>query len=90
MSIGENLLALQILKENYGELAQSLAKCLTKYPSLSFMKIAEHMDVEKKLIAKILSILITNRLVDYELNSRQFVEYKLNLSNILRFIHISK
>lgn len=50
MTTNENILAISIIKEHFGDLAKSIAKLLIKKSSYPFMLIANDLNLEKKLV----------------------------------------
>ena len=83
-------LALQIVKENFGDLAKQTAVLLVNRKGCSIGLIADELKLDKKLIAQILSILINHHLVECNLNKRQFVDYKFIVRNALNRIKLAR
>ena len=86
----QNNLALQIVKENFGEMAHGICSYLIKKKSYPLVMLAADLNLEKKLVAQLLSILIIHNIVDYKLNSRQIVEYKFNTKSAINFIKTAR
>jgi hypothetical protein len=56
MTTNENILAINIIKEHFGDLAKSVAKLLIKKSSYPLMLIASDLNLEKKLVRFFLKI----------------------------------
>jgi hypothetical protein len=50
MTSFENSLALRIIKQNYGELAESIASFLIAKKSYPFLMIANDLNLDKKMV----------------------------------------
>lgn len=83
-------LALLIVKESFGDLARRIAAHLVLKKSYPIALLAEDLNLNKKLTAQILSILIKHHLVEYKLNQRQIVEYKFLVHNALNRLKLAR
>lgn len=83
MTSFENNLALNLVNESFGDIAHSVAALLLSKSSYPFNLIAEHLNLEKKKLSHVLSILITHYLVEFKLNTKQIVEYRFNTINAI-------
>ena len=86
MTSSENSLVLCLIKENFGETAQSIASLLITKKSYPLPLIASDLNLDKKTVSQCLSALAIHNLVEYKLNSKQLIEYKVASKNVLNMI----
>lgn len=86
MTSSENSLALCIIRENFGEAARSVSSLLISKKSYPLLAIANDLNLDKKQVAQILSVLVIHNFIEYRLNSKQLIEYKLLIRNVLNLL----
>jgi len=81
----ENDLAQYVVKEHFGEMAQSIVSFMSKKKCAPLFLIADELQMEKKYVAQILSILINHGLVSFKQGSRRCIgKSSCNGGNSLR------
>ena len=90
MTLVENNLALQIIKENYGDLAKTLCSYLIKKKSYPLVMLADDLNLDKKIVSQVFSILIIHNIVEYRVNARKIVEYRVNVKNTLNILKTTR
>ena len=83
-------LSLQIVKENFGDLAKQIAHLLLNRKGCLIGVISDELKLNKKLTAQILSILVGHHLVAFKLNKRQQVEYTFVVRNALNRLRLAR
>lgn len=82
--------ALMLIRENFGEVAQAVASLLIKKRSCSFHKMSELLNLDTKLLAKVVVNMLIHELLEYELSARKMVEYKFNPFKALKLLRVTK
>ncbi|KAK2173618.1 hypothetical protein NP493_863g01050 [Ridgeia piscesae] len=96
MSTNEINLCSFILKEYHGPVAEKVGVYLLKNGSMPLRMIAQDLSLKLSQTKKTLYTLMQHNMVDFELHKRGFVEYRLDIENVLvrlrfpRFIYSAK
>ncbi|CAF0854545.1 unnamed protein product [Brachionus calyciflorus] len=90
MTTTENYLALLVVKENYGDLARLICDHLILKKSYPLPLLSSDLNIDKKQLAQILSILSLHDIVEFKLNSKNLVEYKFCTKNTLNLLTIPR
>lgn len=88
MSKTEIELCSLLLKENFGEIVQKVGKCLMGYMcGRPLMQIVQLTALPREKVQQALRVLIWHHFCHFEENQRGFVEYRIEINQILFMLH---